>query len=134
MKTEIKTLANCDNVEFLSQTYKIADAVSAYVSELKIQEIRKKIPDVSNMDNDAKKKALNEAAKKNILEILRNALVENTEDTLKILGLICFCEDIEAVKNDRKLISEAMAALCDESVLDFFISVLQSLVKISKIL
>ena len=128
----MKTLANCDNIEFLQQTYKITDAVKAYINETKIMEIRKKIPDTTGMDDDEKKEVLHEAATKNLMEMIHSALVENTTETLKILGLICFCEDEETLKSDRKLLSEAIAALCDENVLDFFISLMQSIVKLSK--
>lgn len=128
----MKTLANCDNIEFLQQTYRIADAVKAYITETNILEIRKRIPETKGMNQEEKQAVLRKAAADNILEMVRVALVEHTEDTLTVLGLICFTEDKETIKNDRKLMTEAVKALTDESVLDFFISLMQSVVKISK--
>lgn len=37
----MKTLANCDNIEFMQQTYKIIDAVKEYLTETKIMESAK---------------------------------------------------------------------------------------------
>lgn len=131
---ELKTLANCDNIEFLQQTYKIADAVKAYLNETNILEIRKRVPDVSKLNEEEKKEALRKAASANILEMVRTALVEHTEDTLKVIGLICFCEDIEKIRKDRGMLLEAVNALSDRNVLDFFISLMQSITKFSNIM
>lgn len=128
----MKTLANCDNIEFMQQTYKIADAVKEYLTETNIMELRKRLPDTSGMNEEEKKVALRKASAENLLEMVRVALVEHTADTLKLLGLVCFCEDTETLRTDRKILSEAMSAITDENVLDFFISLMQSAVKISK--
>lgn len=130
----MKTLANCDNIEFLQQTYKIADAVKAYITETKILEIRKRIPDTTGMNADEKKEAIKKAASENLLEMIKTALNDNAEETVRILGLICFTEDEKSLKTDRKIMTEAVGALSNENVLDFFISLLQSIAKISKIM
>lgn len=131
----MKTLANCDNIEFFQQTYKIVDAVKAYLNETNIMEIRKRIPDVSKLETEEEKKeALRKGASENLMDMIRTALVEHTAETIKILGLICFCEDEEKLKNDRTLISEAVAALCDANVIDFFISLMQSVTKITNVM
>ena len=128
----MKTLANCDNIEFMQQTYKIADAVKEYLTETNIMELRKRLPDVSGMNEEEKKAALRKASAENLLEMVRVALVEHTTDTLKLLGLVCFCEDEKTLRTDRTILSEAMSAITDPNVLDFFISLMQSAVKISK--
>lgn len=131
----MKTLANCNNIEFFQQTYKIVDAVKAYLTETNIMEIRKKLPDVSELKSETEKKEIiRKAAMENIMEMVRVALVEHGTETLKVLGLICFCEDEETLKNDRNILSESVEALCDTNVLDFFISLMQSVVKISKVM
>ena len=128
----MKTLANCDNIEFMQQTYKIADAVKGYLTETKIMDLRKRIPDTSNMSEEEKKTKLRKAATDNIMEMIHTALVEHAEDTLRILGLICFCEDSEMLRKDRNIMIESVSALSEPSVIDFFISLMRSVVKISK--
>lgn len=118
----------------MQQTYKIADAVKGYLTETKIMELRKRVPDTANMGDEEKKVVLRKAATDNLMEMIRTALVEHAEDTLKILGLICFCEDDETLRKDRNIMTEAVSALSDANVLDFFISLMQSVAKISKIM
>lgn len=131
----MKTLANCNNIEFLQQTYKISTAVKEYLEETKILEVRNNIPEaVKKLASEEKKEAMKKVAADNIFEMVRIALEENAEKTLEILGLICFTDDKESVKADRKIMTEAVSALCDENVLDFFLSLMQSVIKISKIM
>lgn len=134
-RKNMKTLANCDNIEFFQQTYKIVDAVKAYLNETNIMEIRKRIPDTSSLKTEEEKKeAIRKGAAENLMEMIRTALAEHTAETLKVLGLICFCEDEEKLRTDRTILSESVAALCDPNVLDFFISLMQSVVKISRVM
>lgn len=130
----MKTLANCDNIEFMQQTFRIFDDVKDYLTETKLLEIRKKMPDTKGMSKEEEAEAIKKQVTANITEMLKTALMDNAEQTLRILGLICFCEDEKVLKSDRKIMTEAVAALCDENVLDFFISVMQSLTKISRIM
>lgn len=128
----MKTLANCDNIEFMQQTYKIADAVKGYLTETKIMDLRKRIPDTSNMSEEEKKTTFRKAATDNIMDMIRVALIEHAEDTLRILGLICFCEDSETLRKDRNIMIESVSALSEPSVIDFFISLMRSVAKLSK--
>ena len=130
----MKTLANCDNIEFMQQTYKIADTVKAYLTKTKIMELRKRMPNTDGMTDEEKTEVIRKAASENLMEIIRVALVEHAEETLSILGLICFIEDKEQLRTDRSILNESVSALLDVNVLDFFISLMQSVAKISKVM
>lgn len=130
----MKTLANCDNIEFMQQTYKIADTIKAYLTKTKIMELRKRMPNTDGMTDEEKTEAIRKAASENLMEIIRVALVEHAEETLNILGLICFIEDKEQLRTDRNILNESVSALLDVNVLDFFISLMQSVAKISKVM
>ena len=130
----MKTLATCDNIEFMQQTYKIIDAVKEYITETKIMEIRKKVPDTEGMSEEEKAETLKQAGYNNLLEMIKTALDTNAEKTLHVLGLVCFCENDDEIKTNRRMLQEAIDALADESVLGFFISAIQSVSKISKVM
>lgn len=130
----MKTLANCDNIEFMQQTYKIIDAIKEYLTETKIMEIRKRVPDTEGMSEEEKAEVLKKAGYENLMEMIKTALDTNAEKTLHVLGLVCFCKDDKEIKTNRRMLQEAIDALADESVLGFFISAIHSVSKISKIM
>lgn len=128
----MKTLANCDNIEFMQQTYKIIDAIKEYLTETKIMEIRKRVPDTEGMSEEEKAETLKQAGYNNLMEMIKTALDTNADKTLHVLGLVCFCKTDDEIKTNRRMLQEAIEALTDESVLGFFISAIQSVSKISK--
>ena len=87
-----------------------------------------------NYPDEEKTEVIRKAASENLMEIIRVALVEHAEETLSILGLICFIEDKEQLRTDRSILNESVSALLDVNVLDFFISLMQSVAKISKVM
>lgn len=98
---EIKTLANCTNVEFLRQANKIRKAVAEYFKKTQILD---------------KKKF------KSIDEVLDAMLDENAEETVKILGLMCFTEGKEVDElSPTDLLTSALDMLADERTMSFFI-------------
>ena len=121
----MKTLANCTTVEFLKQSNKIRHAVSEYLSETKILDIRKNKPAIKDsMSEEEKKAAYREQAKKNISDMLDTALEENAEATTRILALLCFIDDEkEAEKMDP---FEVLDVLMSERVLNFFTRLMSS--------
>lgn len=97
---ELKTLVNCSNVEFLRQANKIRKAVSDYLKKTKI---------------------LDKKEFKSVDEVLDAMLEDNAEDTVKILGLMCFKEgnevdDVPPVD----LLTAALDMLTSERVMSFF--------------
>lgn len=120
-----KTMANCTTAEFLRQSNKIRHAVSEYLSETKILDIRKNKPVFTDgMTDDEKKAAINAQAKKNISAMLDNALEENAEATTRILALLCFVDDAEEAEKLDPF--ELLDVVLSERVLNFFTRLMQS--------
>lgn len=121
----MKTLANCTTVEFLKQSNKIRHAISEYLTETKILDIRKNKPVIKDgMSEEEKKAALREQARKNISDMLDNALEENAEATTRILALMCFIEDEKEAENIDP--AEVLDVILSERVLNFFTRLMQS--------
>lgn len=131
----MKTLVNCTPTEFMSQTYKIKEAVSQWLTDTDILNIRKKMPEglikleaiTSEEDrakaNENNKKLIYEQSIKNLNVILDAMLRDHPEETLKVLALICFIEP-EDVDNHpvREYLLAINEIINDEAVLGFFTS------------
>ena len=112
----MKTLANCNAVDFLTQTNKIRKAVAKWLTDTDILNIRKNVPEMpqfkpleypKDVSDDEKEKlfdeyqkerekvleghekAKREQVKKNLMEMLDKALDEFPMETLEILGMVC---------------------------------------------
>ena len=121
----MKTLANCTTVEFLKQSNKIRHAVSEYLTETKILDIRKKKPTLKEgMSKEAEKEAYREQARQNISDMLDAALEENAEATTRILALLCFIDDEKEAETLDP--AEVLDVLMSERVLNFFTRLMQS--------
>lgn len=122
METEkkIKTLANCSLVEFSRQAYKICKEVSEYLDKTKLMEISKRLPE-KGAEADEKQ------WKKNLLDMLYVCLDKYAEDTVKVLGLLCFTEGEELEKlTPVDLLDVALETIGSERVLDFFSKLMRS--------
>lgn len=146
----MKTLANCNAVDFLTQTNKIRKAVAKWLTDTDILNIRKNVPDMpqfkpleypKDVSGDEKEKilaeyqkereavleghnkVLREQVKKNLTEMLDKALDEYPMETLEILGMVCFLDkkDLEKIKG-VDLLNGAMDAFTDDEVVRFFTS------------
>lgn len=146
----MKTLANCNAVDFLTQTNKIRKAVAKWLTDTDILNIRKNVPEMpkfkpleypKDVSDDEKEKlfdeyqkerekvleghekAKREQVKKNLMEMLDKALDEFPMETLEILGMVCFVdkEDLEKTKG-IDLLNGAMDAFADDEVVRFFTS------------
>ena len=133
----MKNLANCTPIEFLKQTNKIRHEVESWLKDTKILDIRKNRPDLidlkPSMTDDEMKEAKAENTKrtreqirKNISDMLDAALDQYTEQTLRLLALMCFVEPEDA--NSHKPIEYLNAfteIISDKDVLDFFTSLMR---------
>lgn len=130
----MKTLANCNAVDFLTQTNKIRKAVAKWLTDTDIMNIRKHLPPPpalsEGMEQDEvdkvmaeHKKALEAQSKQNLTDMLNAVLDEHPMETLEILGMVCFLEpkEIEKVRG-IELLNAGMDALTDPEVLRFFTS------------
>lgn len=120
----MKNLANCTPREFLAQTNKIRKAVSTWMDMTQVMEIRKNMPTFTGKETEEEKAAaMNAQAKKNISEMLDSALETNVDETVVLLGLMCFVEPEDV---DNHPISEYLGAFAEimncPEVLSFFIS------------
>lgn len=120
----MKNLANCKPSEFLKQTNKIRKVVAKWLDLTDIMEIRKRRPTITvEMTEEQKKKAFAEQSKENLNDILDSALELHPDETLEVLGYLCFVEpedvDNHPVKEYLQAFSEIMN---DEAVIGFFFS------------
>ncbi len=120
----MKTLANCNPVEFLRQTNKIRHAVSGWLNDTGILEIRKRQPALTGKETlEELEQKKREQAKKNINDMLDSMLENHAEQTAEVLGLMCFVdpEEIEDAKGVDFLLP-AMELLSSKPVIDFLLS------------
>lgn len=128
----MKNLANCNGVEFLTQTNKIRHAVEAWLKETGVLKIRqndcKYLEITEDMTDEEKEKALAEnqkrhaeQARKNLSAMLDAALEANAEKTFDILAMMCFLtkEESKTVKASL-LLKEFAEMIVDKGVLGFF--------------
>ena len=134
-KGEIKTLANCSDIEFLKQTNKIRHAVEEWLTATDIMNIKKRLPQLEKVTSgmteeqeqaikERNDKIIREQINKNFNDILDAMLEEHPDETLKVIRLCCFVEpDDDSHKVTYYL--GAFAQMCsDRDVLDFFTSLM----------
>lgn len=128
----MKTLANCTPREFLKQTNRIRKVAEKWLTNTKILEIRKRMPELAEpkkpsskeelADNvEQRKAAFAEQARKNIFDMLDAMLDQYADETLELMALVCFIEPEEI---DNYTMSEMFTAISevmdDEGVVNFF--------------
>lgn len=111
----MKTIANCNPIEFLQQTNKIRHAVSKYFKDTEILEIRKRKP--------TEGVTVAEQAKKNLNDMLDTALEKYPRETAEVISLMCFIDPAE-IENytAAEFLTPALELLNSKAALDFFIS------------
>lgn len=120
-KPPMKTLANCTPVEFLRQTNKIRHAAAGLMADSGVVEIRKRMPALTGEETpEEKKRLLHEQAQKNMDAILDTLLETHAEETVRVLGMMCFLEP-EEIENSTTtdFLAPAMELLTSKPVLDF---------------
>lgn len=131
----MKNLANCSGVEFLKQTNKIRHFVQKWLKDTNVLEIRKRKPivkvvssDMSEEQVEAVKKenelAMKAQVERNISDMLDSCLETHAEETLELLGMMCFLEPGQDVKV-TELLNAFAEMLGDEGVINFFTSLMK---------
>ena len=123
----MKNLANCKPTEFLRQANKIRKYVASWLKATEIMEIRKKLPELpEGASSEEKKNALRKQASENFAAILDSVMDTHADETLILLGMLCFVEP-EDIDNHpvRDYIGAFSELLNCEEVIDFFISLTQ---------
>lgn len=120
----MKNLANCKPTEFLVQTNKIRKSVEKWLTLTDIRNIRKNVPPLKEGQSKEERKAeLVKASKENLNRILDAALEEHPQETVELLGLMCFLEPEEANNQPISFYLQAASEIMnDEAVLGFFTS------------
>lgn len=135
MKEEIKTLANCTDIEFLKQTNKIRHAVQEWLTATDIASIRRRVADLQDIPanaNDEQKKAIEEKnseikrelMKEKLDAMLDAMLEEHPELTLKVIRLCCFVEPDDDSHKVTYYLGAFSQMMGDKDVLDFFTSLM----------
>lgn len=133
----MKNLANCVPSEFLRQSNRIRKAVAKWLDLTQIMEIRKHSPEIIELTVDMKPEEREEAIKKNRVafekqakenfgEILDKVLEEYPNETLELLGLLCFIEPKDVDSHPMAEYIDALnEMMSSEAVLGFFTSLMQ---------
>ena len=122
----MKNLANCKPSEFLVQTNKIRKFVESWLRITDIPNIRKNVPKMREGQTIEEHKAeLNAQAKENLNKIFDAILEEHPQETVELLGLLCFIEPEHVDDYPIGYYLTAIAELIsDEAVLNFFTSLM----------
>ena len=122
----MKNLANCKPSEFLVQTNKIRKSVEKWLKLTDIPNIRKNVPPIKEGQTKEERRAeLAKASKENLDKIFDAILEEHPQETLELLGLLCFVEPENVddypvsfyIHNFNEIIN-------DEAVIGFFTSLM----------
>ena len=130
----MKTLATCKPTEFLKQTNLIRKRAEKWIKDIRFFEIRKTIPkleavpdDATDEERDAIKKRNAERvraqARKNISEIIDEMLEKHPEQTLELLALVCFVDPADVDEHPMEEYLEAVSDMVgSKAVVGFFTS------------
>lgn len=130
----MKTLANCKPSEFLAQTNKIRKAVSKWLTETEILNIRSRLPQYETVPKNATAEeraevikrnaaAEREQTRKNITAMLDAMLDDHPEETLEVISLCCFIDPADIDNHSvGELLTSVAEIINDEAVLSFFTS------------
>ncbi len=89
----MKTLANCTPKEFLVQTNKIRKSVANWLTLTGIKDIRKSLPEMpKGLSGEEKEKEIENHVYSNFNRILDSILENHPDETVELLGLLCFVE------------------------------------------
>lgn len=120
----MKTLANCNPKEFLRQTNRIRRSAENWLKLTDIMEIRKRKPDIpSDATKEETRAAYRAQMAKNANAMLDAMLEEHLDETVELLGLVCFVEPHDLENHSMtEFLSAFNEIIGNQEVLDFFIS------------
>lgn len=130
----MNNLANCKPTEFLKQTNKIRKAVDRWLTATDIINIRKRLPQLTTVTEDMtperkaeviveNKKRSEEQLRKNMMDMFESILEAHPDETLELLGLLCFVEPEDIDKHTvTEYIENFTELISNEAVISFFIS------------
>lgn len=125
-ETKLKTVFNSGGLELLKRTAEISDKVAALVKAIGLRELRNRLPkpDPSKTKQE-NEEALYEQGVQNTLEIIHNLLSTHAEETLELIGLMCY-KTLDEMKDENLALFPLLTELfSDKSVLRFLSSYLK---------
>ena len=137
MSKERKNLANCKPSEFLSQTNRMRKAVQNWLEVTKIMELRKAMPELKPIPENApddiveaieaeNKKIIAKQAQDNVSAMLDVIMDEHPQETLELLALLCFVEPADIDNHSIAFYLANLAdVLNDKDVISFFTSLVR---------
>jgi 5-methylcytosine-specific restriction endonuclease McrBC regulatory subunit McrC len=123
-----KNLANCTPKEFMVQTRLIKHSVEKWLTDTDIMNIRKTLPDLpDDLDDEEKKKRMEQQAKENLSKMFDAIAEEHPDETVELLGLLCFVPLDETNDHPMNFYFESITELLnDQSVWSFFSSLVMA--------
>lgn len=117
-----KTLASCTAREFFICCNKLRKKLEKYYKDCDIAKIRKNAPDFTGAETASERlEMIREQGRKNLSDILDVMLEKNVDDTLAIIGEMCFLTPEEVEKcTGAELMGAALDLISDTKVIDFF--------------
>lgn len=120
----MKNLANCKPTEFMTQTNKIRKSVSKWLTDTDIMSIRKRVPKLpDDATDEERREALEGQINDNFNTIMDVIFEEHPQETLELLGLMCF---VEPENIDDHEVTEYLESfyelMSNPTVLNFFTS------------
>lgn len=121
----MKTLANCDPVEFFVQTNRIRKAAENWITLTQIREIRKRVPEFKG-DDAENTELLEKQVRENADAILESVMGEHPKETAELLGLMCFIEPEDLHNHESgELLIGFREIVNSRAVIGFFASLWQ---------
>lgn len=122
----MKTLTNCKPREFMRQLARIKTAGETWLDMTRLLELRRRMPPRKDYaDDEERRQAIMDQWRANIKSMVDALLVEHPDETIELLGLLCFIEPEELDEHPMsELYAGLMAVLKDDNLLDLFTSML----------
>lgn len=119
---QMKTLANCSNLEFIQKANEIKSDVETFLRETKISDIRAEIAPLTGKETEEEKgKKLKAFGMQKWNRIFTVCMAEHTELTYNLIAKMCFTtrEEIEQLA-PFEFQALAIILLGDQRINDFF--------------
>ena len=119
-----KYLANCTPKEFMVQTRLIKHAVEKWLTDTEILKIRQNMPQIPDgMPDEDQRKLIEKQQKENLSRMLDAIMDEHPDETVELLGLLCFVPKDEIDNYPMGYYLESLTELLnDQAVWSFFTS------------
>lgn len=113
--------------ECAAQMYRVSTAIEKWLTVTDVQNIKKKIPKVSNeAKSEERDEAVAEQMRKNAFAVLDVVLGEHRDETLELLAMLCNIEPKELDEYPtRELMRCINELLNDKDFVGFFVSCVQ---------